>query len=61
MRVEQGHRLPIQQLQHATAAGLGRLVGDFGCGHRHPGLAQHHAGHRRRQADGNHLLDEGPP
>ena len=30
MRVEQGHRLPIEQFQHAAAAGLGRLVGDCG-------------------------------
>ena len=59
MRVEQSHRLPIEQLQHATAAGPGRLVGDFGRGHRHSGLAQHHSGHRCRQADGDHLLEEG--
>jgi hypothetical protein len=24
-------------------------------------MAQHYAGHRRRQADGNHPLDKGPP
>ena len=61
MRVEQGHGLPIQKSKEAAAARLGRLVRDVGCGHRHPGLAQHHAGHRRRQADGDHLLDKGPP
>ena len=61
MRVEQGDRLPIQQLQHAAAAGLGRLVRDRGLRHRHPGLAQHHARHRRGQADRDHPLDKGPP
>ena len=39
MRVEQGHRLPVQNLQKPAAAGLGRLVGDFGRLHRHAGLA----------------------
>ena len=37
------------------------LYGHRGRGHRHPGLGQHHAGHRRRQADGDHPLDKGPP
>ena len=60
MRVQQRDRLPVQQLQRAAAAGLGRLVGDLGRGHRHPGLAQHHAGDRRGQANPDHLLHEGP-
>ena len=61
MRVEQGHGLPIQKFKKAAAAGLGRLVRDLCRGHRHPGMAQHHAGHRRRQADRDHPLDKGPP
>ena len=61
MRVEQGHGLPIQKSKQAAAAGLGRLVRDLGRGHGHPRLGQHHAGHRRRQADGDHLLHKGPP
>ena len=61
MRIEQGHGLPIHQLQHAAAAGLGRLVGKRGRSHRDPGLAQHHPGDRRRKACGDHSLDKGPP
>jgi hypothetical protein len=59
--LSRGYRLPIEQLEQAAAAGLGRLVGDRGRGHRHAGLAQHHAGDRRRQPDGDHPLDKGPP
>ena len=61
MRVEQGHGLPIKQLQRAATTGLGRLVGDCSLGHRNPGLAQHHAGHRCSQTDRDHPLDEAPP
>ncbi len=60
MRVEQRHRLPIQKSKEAATPGLGRLVRDRGRGHRHPGMAQYHAGHRRRQADGDHFFNKGP-
>ena len=36
MRVEQGYGLPIEQLQQAAAAGLGRLVGKRGRSHCNP-------------------------
>ena len=61
MRVEQGYRLPIQKFKGPAAAGLGRLVRDRGRSHRHPGMAEHHAGDRRRQADGDQPLHKGPP
>ena len=41
MRIQQRHRLPVQQLQRAAAAGLGRLVGHLGSrpGHSRTGSA----------------------
>ncbi len=56
MRIEQGRRLPKQQLQRASSTGFWRLVGEGGGGLGDSRLAQHHAGHRSREADGDHTL-----
>ena len=62
MRIQQHRALPPQQLQRAAAAAFGRLVGRHrGLCLGHAGMHQHHRGHRRRQAQADHLLDEAAP
>jgi hypothetical protein len=58
VRVQVGGALPPQQLERAAATALGGLVGNGRRGLRQAFVHQHHRGHRRRQAQAHHLLDE---
>ena len=58
VRLKQGGALPPQHPQCAAAAALGRLVVRYRLRLGDAGVHQHHRGHRRGEAEADHLLDE---
>ena len=58
VRIQVHGSLPIDELQGAAAAALGRLVGQRGLRLRDAFVHQQHRGHRRRQPQAKHLQDE---
>ena len=58
VRVQVHGGLPVQQLERAATAALGGFVGNAALRLCQALVHQHHRGHRRRQSQHHHLLDE---